>query len=54
MTRIGWADLRAELAALAGYFVDQCRRPPPPGIPTARAFQRAQGDALISWLATEC
>jgi hypothetical protein len=44
-------DLWAVLAGLAGYFVDQSRRPPPPGIPTVRAFQRVQGEALISWLA---
>jgi len=48
------AALRAVLAALAGYFVDVSRRPPPPGIPTVRAFQRAHGDGLISWLVREC
>ncbi|GAB1645504.1 aminoglycoside phosphotransferase family protein [Krasilnikovia sp. MM14-A1259] len=40
----------AIMAALAGYFVDRARQPPPPGIPTVRAFQRAQGDALLPWL----
>lgn len=39
------------LAGLAGYFMDQSRRPAPPGIPTLRAFQRQQGDAIVSWLA---
>lgn len=44
-------DLVATLAALAGFFVDMARRPPPPGLPTLREFQRAQGDAVLSWLA---
>jgi aminoglycoside phosphotransferase len=38
------------LAALAGYFLYHCLLPPPPGIPTVRAFQRAQGDAALGWL----
>ncbi|GIJ78605.1 Phosphotransferase enzyme family protein [Micromonospora phaseoli] len=38
-------------AGLAGFFTDRARRPPPPGIRTLRAFQRAQSDALLSWLA---
>jgi hypothetical protein len=33
-----------------GYFLDVARRPPPPGLPTVRAFQRAQGDALLPWM----
>lgn len=44
------ADLRAVLAGFAGYFADRARRPPPPGLPTVRAFQRAQADAVTSWL----
>jgi aminoglycoside phosphotransferase (APT) family kinase protein len=47
-------DLRAVLAGVAGYFLDNARMPPPPGIPTVRAFQRAQGDALLAWLAQTC
>jgi aminoglycoside phosphotransferase (APT) family kinase protein len=43
-------DLIAVLAAVAGYFTDVARRPPSTGIPTARAFQRAQGDAVLAWL----
>jgi len=45
------ADLRAVLAAMAGFFYEYARRPPPPGIPTVREFQRIQGNALIEWLA---
>lgn len=40
----------ATLAALAGYFVSHARQPPPPGLPTLRAFQRAQGEAALRWL----
>jgi hypothetical protein len=39
-------------AGLAGFFADGARRPPPQGIPTVRAFQQAQADALLPWLAT--
>ncbi|GIG00246.1 phosphotransferase [Catellatospora citrea] len=46
------ADLTALLAAMTGYFLDACRRPDPPGLPTVRAFQRAQGDATLRWLRT--
>lgn len=38
------------LAGLAGYFVQRGLQPPPPGIPTVRAFQRAQGEAASEWL----
>lgn len=44
------AGVTATLAALAGYFVGQSRRPSPPGLPTLRVFQRAQGDAALEWL----
>lgn len=40
----------AVLAGLAGYFVDVARRPDPPGLPTVRGFQRAQGAAVLRWL----
>ncbi|WP_200214091.1 phosphotransferase [Micromonospora coerulea] len=45
------AALTGVLAGLAGFFLDAARQPPPPGIPTVRAFQRAQGEALLPWLA---
>jgi aminoglycoside phosphotransferase (APT) family kinase protein len=38
------------LAALTGFFVAHARRPPPPGLPTLREFQRAQGEVALSWL----
>jgi Ser/Thr protein kinase RdoA (MazF antagonist) len=38
------------IAGLAGFFLDVGRLPAPPGLPTVRAFQRAQGNALLPWL----
>ncbi|MDI6101998.1 phosphotransferase [Actinoplanes sp. NEAU-A12] len=38
------------IAGAAAYFHHSCRQPPPPGLPTVRAFQRFQGDALLPWL----
>lgn len=38
------------LAALAGYFVRQSLQPSPPGLPTLRPFQAAQGTAAVAWL----
>ncbi|WP_328466172.1 aminoglycoside phosphotransferase family protein [Actinoplanes sp. NBC_00393] len=45
-------DAVAVIAGVTGYFQRQSRRPPPPGLPTVRAFQRFQGDALLPWLRT--
>jgi aminoglycoside phosphotransferase (APT) family kinase protein len=44
--------ITAAVAALAGYFVWQGRQPDPPGLPTVRAFQRAQGEVALDWLRT--
>jgi hypothetical protein len=44
------ADVDAVLAGLAAYFADVARRPDPPGLPTVRAFQRAQGEVVLRWL----
>lgn len=44
-------DMRSVLIGITGYFVDAARNPPPPGLPTLRAFQRAQADALLPWIA---
>lgn len=38
------------VAALAGYFAERARLPDPPGLPTLRAFQRAQGAVTLAWL----
>lgn len=38
------------LSGLAAYFIDAARQPPPSGLPTLRAFQQLQGDAVVQWL----
>jgi aminoglycoside phosphotransferase (APT) family kinase protein len=38
------------VCALAGLFVARGRLPHPPGLPTLRAFQRAQGAESVRWL----
>jgi len=43
-------DLVAALAGFAGFFVDAARQPPPTGLPTVRAFQRAHATAVLPWL----
>jgi hypothetical protein len=43
-------DINAVIASLTGYFLAHSRRPPPPGIPTVRAFQAAQGGIALEWL----
>ena len=40
----------AVLTAAAGYFTYVGMLPPPPNLPTVRAFQRAQGHAAMAWL----
>jgi aminoglycoside phosphotransferase (APT) family kinase protein len=42
--------VNAMLAALAGFFVRWSTLPPPPGLPTLRDFQRAQGVEALAWL----
>jgi aminoglycoside phosphotransferase (APT) family kinase protein len=37
-------------AALAGFMVRESLQPPPPGLPTLRAFQRAQAEVALGWL----
>ncbi|WP_329084807.1 phosphotransferase family protein [Streptosporangium sp. NBC_01469] len=53
---VGWdadpAAVTAVLAALTGFFVRQSRQPDPPGLPTLRAFQAAQGKTALEWLRT--
>jgi hypothetical protein len=38
------------LAAVAGFFVAHSHRPAPPGLPTLRPFQAAQGEVALAWL----
>jgi aminoglycoside phosphotransferase (APT) family kinase protein len=37
-------------ATVAGYFVVGALEPPPPGLPTVRSFQAAQGEVALRWL----
>jgi hypothetical protein len=40
----------ALLAAISGFFVSHSLRPSPPGLPTLRPFQAAQGEVALAWL----
>lgn len=40
------------LAGLAGMFRDGYRKPPPPGVPTLRAFMKFQCEGMLRWLRT--
>jgi hypothetical protein len=44
-------DVTSVVAAIAGFFVREGMQPAPPGLPTLRAFQSAQGEAARGWLA---
>ncbi len=44
-------DVTAALAAIAGYFIRDSLQPSPPGLPTLRVFQAAQGTVAREWLA---
>lgn len=43
-------DVDAFVAGLAGYFTRYSLLPPPPGLPTVRAFQAAQAEVTREWL----
>ena len=43
--------ITAAVVALAGYFTHRAVQPPPPGLPTVRAFQNAQGAIAREWVA---
>ena len=43
-------SIDAFVAMMAGYFTYQGMQPDPQGLPTVRAFQRAQGDIARSWI----
>ena len=49
--RVDRETLAAFVCAVAGLFTERSLRPPPPGIPTLRAFQAAQGHVARRWLA---
>ncbi len=40
----------ALLAAVSGFFVSHSLHPAPPGLPTIRPFQAAQGEVALAWL----
>jgi hypothetical protein len=42
--------INAVIASLTGYFLAHSYRRPPPGLPTVRAFQAAQGGIALEWL----
>jgi aminoglycoside phosphotransferase (APT) family kinase protein len=44
------AAITAVVAALAGFLTHRSLQPPPPGLPTLRAFQAAQGKVAREWL----
>lgn len=46
-------DLLTMGVAMAGYFVHNATLPPPPGLPTVRSFQRAQGRIMLAWLSRQ-
>ena len=43
--------LDASIAGIAGYFADRAWRPPIPGVPRVRAWQRAQLKVSLAWAA---
>ena len=43
--------ITAVVVAMAGYLTRQALQPPPPGLPTVRAFQAAQGVVARRWVA---
>jgi hypothetical protein len=45
------ADVTAAIVAVAGFFTHRSLQPPPPGLPTVRAFQAAQGVVARAWVA---
>lgn len=50
LSEVDPAAVDAALAASLGYFVTSSLAPTPPGLPTIRAFQRAQADSVLAWL----
>lgn len=51
-SRYAEADaITAGIVAIAGFFTHRAVQPPPPGLPTLRAFQAAQGAVARAWVA---
>ncbi|HET9675095.1 MAG TPA: aminoglycoside phosphotransferase family protein [Gaiellaceae bacterium] len=44
-------EVTAVVASIAGFFTYRAQLPSPPGLPTLRAFQAAQGEVARRWLA---
>ena len=44
------AAVAALVAAFSGFLVSHAQRPAPPGLPTLRSFQAAQGGVALRWL----
>jgi len=44
-------SVSAFVASIAGYFTRMSLMPPPPGLPTVRLFQAAQGRVARHWIA---
>jgi phosphotransferase family enzyme len=45
------AAITAAVCTMTGFFTHRALQPPPPGLPTVRAFQAAQGVVAREWLA---
>ena len=45
------ASITAAVTSVAGYFTHGALQPPPPGLPTLREFQAAQGAVAREWIA---
>jgi hypothetical protein len=44
------APIDTAIAIVAGFFTHQVLQPAPPGLPTLRRFQAAQGEVARAWL----
>jgi hypothetical protein len=51
VTPLRESQLDASVAGIAGYFADRAWRPPIPGVPRVRAFQRRQLKVSLGWAA---
>jgi hypothetical protein len=49
-SRVDRGVLAVLVAAFGGFLVEHSLRPPPPGLPTLRSFQAAQGEVALAWL----